>query len=388
MNRRKICVVTGSRAEYGLLYWLMREIDEDPELELQLIVTGMHLSPEFGLTYKEIEKDGFRINEKVESQLSSDSKVGVVKSVGLGVIGFADSLNRLKPDVLVVLGDRYEILAAVQSAMLMNIPIAHLHGGEITEGAIDDNIRHAITKMSHIHFVANEEYKNRVIQLGEVPDSVFNYGAPGLDNVFKLNLLTKEELENELDFRFGNLSFLITFHPITLEENSVEQAIELLKALEYFPEAKLLFTKCNSDSDGNRINEIIGEFVQRNKDRSILVDSLGQVKYLSAIKVVDVVIGNSSSGLIEVPMLKKPTVNIGNRQEGRLMAESVVSCKSNEEEIKNAIRFVLTETFQKDLKSTISLYGNGNSSHLIKEELAKIDLKNIVKKKFYNIKDL
>ncbi|MBP0726734.1 UDP-N-acetylglucosamine 2-epimerase (hydrolyzing) [Bacillus sp. RG28] len=388
MKRRKICVVTGSRAEYGLLYWLMKEIDEDPELELQLIVTGMHLSPEFGLTYKEIEKDGFYINEKVETQVSSDNKVGVVKSVGLGVIGFADSLNRLKPDVLVVLGDRYEILAAVQSAMLMNIPIAHLHGGEITEGAMDDNIRHAITKMSHIHFVANEEYKNRVVQLGEMPDSVFNYGAPGLDNIFKLNLLTKEELENELDFRFDNLSFLITFHPVTLEENSVEQVIELLKALEHFPKAKLLFTKCNSDSEGNRINEIIREFVQRNKERSKLVDSLGQVKYLSAIKAVDIVVGNSSSGLIEVPMLKKPTINIGNRQEGRLMAKSVVSCSSEAVEIKNAIQYVLTDTFQQKLESTISLYGNGKASNLIKQELGRIDLKNIVKKKFNNIKDL
>ncbi len=386
MKKRKICIVTGSRAEYGLLFWLMKEIQNDPALQLQIIATGMHLSPEFGLTYKQIEEDGFAIDEKVEMLLSSDTPVGIAKSVGLGVIGFADALDRLKPDILVVLGDRFEILAAAQAAMIARRPIAHIHGGEITEGAIDEAIRHAITKMSHFHFTAAAPYRNRVIQLGEAPERVLNYGAPGLDNVKKLKLLNRSTFEKAIDFQLGNPTFLITYHPVTLSDISPETAFqELLNALKQFPEAKIIFTKANADTAGRIINDIIDKFTEKHPNRVKAFTSMGQLLYLSAIKNADVVIGNSSSGIAEAPSFHKPTVNIGKRQQGRLKADSVIDCDEKERAIVTAIKKALSPEFKDVLTKTINPYGSGNASAKIKDHLKKVSLQNILMKKFYDV---
>ncbi len=384
---RKICVVTGTRADYGLLYWLLKEIKDDPDLELQIIATGMHLSPEFGSTYKIIEEDGFFTDAKVEMLLSSDTPVGIAKSIGLAIIGFADALDRLRPDILVLLGDRFEILAAAQAALAARIPVAHLHGGESTEGVIDEAVRHSVTKVSHLHFVAAEPYKKRVIQLGEEPERVFVFGTPGLDNIKRLKMLSKDEFEKTINFKLGKLNFLITYHPVTLlTENDNEKAIkELFKALEHFPDAKVIFTKPNSDTGGKIISQIIDVFVAKQPEKFISFVSLGQLKYLSAIKNVDVVIGNSSSGLIEAPALKKPTVNIGIRQQGRLKASSVIDCVENSEAITSAIKKALSKNFQNKLSKIISPYGTGDASHKIKEVLKIIPLDNLIIKKFHNI---
>lgn len=384
--KRKICVVTGTRADYGLLYWLMKEIKDDPDLELQLVATGMHLSPEFGLTYRTIEEDGFIIDAKVEMLISSDTPVGIAKSIGLGVIGFADALARLKPDILVVLGDRYEIFAAAQAAMTARIPIAHLHGGETTVGVIDEAMRHAITKMAHFHFTAAEPYRQRVIQLGEIPDRVLNYGAPGLDNLKKTNLLNRDDFEKAIDFQLGALSFLVTYHPVTLSAEGPEKPFkELLGALDHFPEAKIIFTKANADTAGRIINQRIDEYVEWNPLRVKVFTSMGHLLYLSAIKNVDIVVGNSSSGLIEVPLLKKTTVNIGERQRGRLRADSVIDCEEEEQAIVSAIIKGLTPGFKSILENVVSPYGQGNASLKIKEYLKKVSLQNVLMKQFYDI---
>jgi UDP-N-acetylglucosamine 2-epimerase (non-hydrolysing)/GDP/UDP-N,N'-diacetylbacillosamine 2-epimerase (hydrolysing) len=385
MNKRKICIVTGTRAEYGSLYWLMKEIQEDPDLELQIVATGMHLSPEFGLTYQKIEEDGFHIDEKVEMLLSSDTPVGIAKSVGLGVIGFADALARQKPDIMVVLGDRYEILAAAQAAMIARIPIAHIHGGEATEGAIDEAIRHAITKMSHFHFTAAEPYRKRVIQLGETPERVLNYGAPGLDNLKKMKLLNRASFEKAIDFQLGKLSFLVTYHPVTLSDTMPEKSFnELLNAIDQFPEATIIFTKANADTGGRTINHNIEKYVEKNPVRAKVFTSMGQLFYLSAIKNADVIIGNSSSGIVEVPTFHKPTVNIGKRQQGRLKADSIIDCKETEQAIADAIKEALSSEFKKILRDTKNPYGQGNASLKIKEYLKKVSLQNILMKKFYD----
>ncbi|HET7657259.1 MAG TPA: UDP-N-acetylglucosamine 2-epimerase [Bacillales bacterium] len=385
MSKRKICIVTGSRAEYGLLYWLMKEIREDHDLQLQIIATGMHLSPEFGLTYKRIEEDGFTIDQKVEMLLSSDSSVGMTKSVGIGVIGFADAFDALRPDIVVLLGDRFEAFSAAQAAMMARIPIAHLHGGEQTEGALDEAFRHSITKMSHLHFVAAEPYKNRVKQLGEHPEFIYNFGAPGLDYAKRLQLLSKAELEESLSFQFGEISFLVTYHPATLHDNSIDAVIELLKALDQFPEAKIIFTKSNADTGGRIINQLIEEYAERNEDRVKVFASLGQLKYLSAINYVDVVIGNSSSGIIEVPFFKKATVDIGDRQKGRLRAESIIHCEDRAEDIGIAIEKAFSRDFQQRLPDTKSLYGDGKASEKIKHVLKTINREDLMLKRFYNI---
>ncbi len=384
--KRKICVVTGSRAEYGLLYWLMKEIQDDSALELQVIVTGMHLSPEFGLTWKQVERDGFIIHRKVEMLLSSDTPVGISKSIGLGVIGFADALECLQPDVLVVLGDRFEIFAACQAAMTHRIPIAHIHGGEITEGAVDDAIRHAITKMSHLHFTATESYRQRVIQLGEQPQRVFNAGAPGLDNIFRLQLLDKPQLEQAIGFKLGKRNLLVTFHPVTLENaTAASQFGNLLKALDCFDDSHIIFTLPNADADGRVIIGMIEQYRQRFPERIASFVSLGSLRYLSALKYMDAVVGNSSSGLIEAPAFKIGTINIGDRQKGRLCADSVIHCEPEVDAIVQAFNRLFSEKFQESLKTVENPYGNSGASAKIKELLKSQSLDGLLKKSFYDL---
>lgn len=377
---KRVCVVTGTRAEYGLLYWLMKEIDKDPELELQIIVTGMHLSPEFGLTYKQIEEDGFLIKEKVEMLLSGDTASSVAKSIGIGTIGFSDSLSRLKPELLIVLGDRFETFSAVQASLIMNIPIAHIHGGEVTYGAYDDSIRHAITKMSYLHFVTTEEHRKRVLRLGEHPSRVFNVGAPGIENIMKLKHISKEKLEEDLDVKLTEPIFLITHHPTTLSENPVEGIRELLEVLNGYEEATMIFTKANADNNGRIINSFIKEFVEKSPTKRKLVDSLGQVRYLSLLKISDLVIGNSSSGLLEAPYLMTPTVNIGNRQKGRARPASIFDAMPNANDIKNSIEKAKLFKFGADKE--YKLFGNGNTAKKIKDIIKSHELKSM--KEFYD----
>lgn len=384
--KRKICVVTGTRAEYGLLYWLMKEIESDNELELQIIATGMHLSPEFGLTYKEIEKE-FKINKKIEMLLSSDTSIGISKSMGLAQIGFAEAYEELKPDFIVVLGDRYEIFSASSAAMITRIPIAHIHGGETTEGAFDEAIRHSITKMSHLHFTATNEYKNRVIQLGEHPDRVFNVGGMGIESIKRLKFLGKKEFEESIDFKLNNKNILVTFHPVTLENATAkEQFRELLNAIDEFQDINIIFTKANSDTDGRVINQMIDEYVAKNTHKTVCFASLGQLRYLSALQFVDAMVGNSSSGLAEAPSFKIGTINIGDRQKGRIKAISVIDCEPNKESIKKAFEKLYSKEFQETLKSVKNPYGDGCASLKIIEEIKKADLNNILKKSFYNIR--
>ena len=358
---RKICVITGSRAEYGLLSGLMKQIEESEDLKLQVIATNMHLSPEFGLTYKEIEKDGFVIDKRVEMLLSSDTSNATAKSVGLGMIGFADAYEDLRPDLIVVLGDRYEILAAVSTALFFKIPVAHLHGGEITEGAYDDAIRHAITKMSHLHFTSTEEYRKRVIQLGESP-------------------------ENSLDFKLGDKSLLVTFHPVTLETCTArEQCDNLLEVLAKHPEYRILFTLPNSDTDGRVIIDCIKDFVAKNEDRAIAFKSLGKLRYLSALKYVSAAIGNSSSGILEVPSFGIPTLDIGDRQKGRLAAKSVVHCGTSTEEIEQGFRLIFSEAIQSASKLRNNPYEKEGTTDMIVSQLKTYPLEDLIQKSFYNL---
>lgn len=385
MTNRKICVVTGTRAEYGLLFWLMKEIEADPNLELQIIVTGMHLSPEFGLTYKEIEKEFF-INKKIEMLLSSDTPVGISKSMGLAQISFTEAYDEMKPDLLILLGDRYEIFSAATAAMIARIPIAHLHGGETTEGAFDESIRHSISKMSHLHFTAADEYRNRVIQLGEHPERVYNVGGMGIENIKKLKLLEKEAFEEHIDFRLAEKNLLVTFHPVTLENSTVAyQFQELLDVLDSLHDTHIIFTKANSDTDGRIINQMIDNYVTKNKDKSIAFTSLGQLRYLSSLQFMDAVVGNSSSGLLEAPSFKIGTINIGDRQKGRIKAYSVLDCEPKKNAIRKAFDKLYSQEFQESLQNVKNPYGDGCASKLIIDVIKKVDLSNILKKSFYNI---
>lgn len=382
---KKICVVTGARAEYGLLRWVMEGIRQSSLLELQLIVTGMHLSPEFGLTVSAIEEDGFYAHRKIEMLLSSDTAVGITKSMGLGMIGFADALNELKPDLIVVLGDRYELIPAVMAATVSRIPIAHLHGGETTQGAFDEAFRHAITKMSHLHFVAAEEYRRRVIQLGEDPERVFNVGGLGIDNIMKFRLLSREALETALDFKFRSRNLLITFHPVTLENNtSANQMDELLAALAEMDDAGLIFTMPNADTEGRILFQKIEEFCRLHPNARAYT-SMGQLRYLSSIQLVDGVVGNSSSGLTEVPSFKKGTINVGDRQRGRLRSTSVIDCDPDRKSIKAALFRLFSDEFKSHLATTKNPYGNGGASEAIVRELERHPLDNLLKKRFYDL---
>ena len=382
---RKICIITGTRAEYGLLRWVMQGIKEDQELILQIIATGAHLSPEFGLTYREIEQDGFMIDRRVEMLISSDTPVGIAKSMGLGMIGFADALNELKPDLIVVLGDRYEIFSAVSAALIARIPVAHLHGGEATEGAFDEALRHSITKMSHLHFVAAEEYRRRVIQLGEQPERVFLVGGLGIDNIKRLKLLDRAELEVSLEFKFGPKNLLITFHPVTLETaSSSDQMAELLQALTQLKDTQLIFTLPNADTGGRMLIKMVEKFVAEH-DNAHAFTSLGQLRYLSCIANVDGVVGNSSSGLLEVPSFRKGTINIGDRQRGRLQAASVINCEPNRQSISSALGRLFSADFKVNLNQVSNPYGGGGASEKVVKIVKQYKFDGIVKKTFFDL---
>jgi len=384
--KKTVCLVTGSRAEYGLLRPLIEELLSEAAFTLQLLVTGSHLSPEFGLTYQEIEADGYQIDEKVEVVMSSDSPIGICKSMGLGLISFSEAYARLQPDLIIVLGDRYEIFSAVSAAHISRIPVAHLHGGEVTEGAFDDALRHSITKMSHLHFTSTEIYRKRVIQLGENPDRVFNVGAIGLDNLTRLKLLSQDEFETAVGLRLNRHNLLCTFHPVTLEQGtSVSQVQGLLNVLAQQEDTNIIFTKSNADTDGRIINQLLDEFIQKDVNRYKSFVSLGQLRYLSAMQYVDGVIGNSSSGIIEAPGFGIGTVNIGNRQAGRIKSESVIDCEPTETAIASALKTLYSPGFKKLRENATNPYGDGQTAPRIVNILRECDIGQTTQKKFYDL---
>lgn len=380
----KICFITGSRSEYGLLSHLIKAAKNDPYFEVKIIATCMHLSKEFGYTIEEIEKDGFYVDEKLETLLSSDTPVGMVKSFSLTAMSVCEALNRVNPDIVVLLGDRFETFAAAVAANFLNIPIAHLHGGEITEGAIDDAIRHSITKLSHLHFTSTEEYRRRIIQMGEQPQNVFNVGAIVLDAFTDFEFIPKEKLSDELNIVFKKNNYLITVHPSTItKENIIDP---LLQYLDELTDTSFFFTLSNADSGGREINEKIKYFTKRNKN-AYLFSSLGHKRYLSLMKYVDVVVGNSSSGIVEAPALRIPTINIGKRQEGRIKAESIIDCSPEYQSIKEAFIKLKSDSFVEKLKTFVNPYGEGNVSEKIIKEIKtkEKDLKSLVYKRFYDL---
>jgi GDP/UDP-N,N'-diacetylbacillosamine 2-epimerase (hydrolysing) len=382
---RRICIVTGTRAEYGLLRWLVHGVQRSPRLQLQLLATGAHLSPEFGLTYREIEADGLQIDARVEMLVSADTATGTAKSMGLGLIGFGDAFERLRPDVVVLLGDRFEVLAAAAAALVASIPVAHLHGGETTEGAFDEAIRHAVTKMSHLHFVAAEQYRRRVIQLGEQPDRVYLVGGLGVDAILRAQLLDRAALEEALRTSLAEHNLLVTFHPVTLEQQSSEQQMaELLAALHELRETRLIFTMPNADTGSRVLRQMIDEFVASHVN-AVAFPSLGQRLYLSCLKLVDGVVGNSSSGLAEAPSLGVGTVNIGDRQRGRLRADSVIDCPPERGAILQAIHRLADPGFREVVRRTVNPYGQGGASEKIVQVLEDVDLDGIAKKSFHTL---
>ena len=385
---KKICVVTGTRAEFGLLKLLITKLQKSDKVDLQLCVTGAHLATEFGLTYREIESEGFFINSKIEIILSSDTPTGVSKSMGLGLIGFSQEFERLQPDLIILLGDRYEIIVAAIAATVARVPIAHIHGGEITEGAIDDAFRHSITKMSHLHFVATDEYKKRVIQLGENPEFVYNVGGLGVDVIRNTKFLSKKQLEEKLNIKFWRRNILVTFHPETLEEKStINHMIELLNALNRYDDTKIIFTMPNADTGGRIFMKLIHEFNSKNSN-SVVFSSLGILNYLSVLRIVNMVVGNSSSGLLEVPSFNIPTINIGDRQKGRTKPLSVIDCKPNMQSIVSAIKKGLSNDFNERIKNVVNPYGDGGSSKKIFEVISKIKLNKLRNKSFIDVSSI
>jgi UDP-hydrolysing UDP-N-acetyl-D-glucosamine 2-epimerase len=383
MEHRKICIFTGTRAEYGLLYWLMRDIQDDPRLDLQVLVSGSHLASEFGTTWQQIEADGMPVSAKVDMKLDSDEPVAVAKSMALGLSGCAEALDKLKPDILVVLGDRYEALAAAEAALLLRIPIAHIHGGEASEGVFDEAMRHAITKLSHLHFTAAAPYRQRIIQMGEMPEHVHDFGAPGLDWISRSTFAGRTEFEKATGFELGAENLLVTYHPVTIDQDSIDKTADaLLSALDRFPDVHVIFTKANADPGGRRINAQLESWVARNARRSVCVASLGQWLYLSAMSLCDAVVGNSSSGLIEAPAFGRPTVNIGARQAGRLRAPSVIDCELDANSIESAIRRALSSAMKDLAAQRENPYGAGNASARIKDVLASADPKSLLVKRF------
>lgn len=380
---KRICFFTATRAEYGLLSPLMRAVSNSCNYKMQLIVSGAHLAPEFGHTVDQIERDGFIVDRKIEMLLSSDTHVGASKSLGLAIIGLVDALNDLRPDLLVVLGDRYELLAAGSVALISRIPIVHIHGGEITEGAVDDSVRHAMTKLSYLHFTSTDEYRNRVISMGEAPERVFNVGAIGLDSVYLADFMSEEEIRSELGL--GQLRyFLVTFHPATVQSGAARrQLLELFAALDYFPEFGVVFTKANADAEGRLINSMLQEYCERNPSRTFLFSSLGQRRYLSLARICAAVVGNSSSGIIEIPSLGVPTVNVGDRQKGRTAADSVITVEVEQEQIISAIRVAVSPEFKCQALKTINPYGSGQTTRKILDVLDNLHYP-LANKIFYN----
>jgi len=383
---KKICVITATRAEYGLLRPLMIKLRESEEFQLQILATGAHLSPEFGLTYRFLEEDGFKIDEKVEMLLSSDTAIGIVKSMGLGMIGYSEAFARLAPEAIIILGDRYEMLSVASTAAIFNIPVIHLHGGEITEGAYDDAIRHAITKLSALHFTSTEDYRQRVIQMGERPENVHNVGAIGLDNIVDLQLLTREQLEENLGIYLKKYNYQVTFHPETLSHfSSKDQFQVLLNAIEKQQDSYFVFTKANADTDGRIINQMIDEFVYKNPDKASAYISLGSLRFLSVVNICDAIVGNSSSGIIEAPSLGTATINIGDRQRGRTQADTVLNCAIEEEDILHCFQQIKIAKDQKLRANAVNPYGIGGTSDKIMNILYAVDFKKLHVKEFYNI---
>lgn len=385
---RKICVVTATRAEYGLLKCLLEDIQNDSALELQVISTGSHLSPEFGLTNQQILDDGFVVNKTVEILLSSDTPVGVSKSMGLAQISFSEAFDELKPDIVVVLGDRYELIPIVSAANIARIPVAHLSGGELTEGAIDELIRHAITKLSQLHFTAMDEYSTRVIQMGELPERVFTVGEVGLDNLLRMKLMSKDEFENSISRKLKERNLLFTYHPETTQDIAeIERDFrEILSALDTLEHTLVIFTKANADVGGRWINKMIDEYVAENTEKAIVFTSLGQLRYLSALQYMDAVVGNSSSGIVEAPSFKLATINIGNRQKGRVRANSTIDISVNKTDLTSALEEIYTPEFITSLKQVVNPYGCGNSSEKVVQTLKTVELSSLKTKQFYDVK--
>ncbi|MDA9651250.1 UDP-N-acetylglucosamine 2-epimerase [Pelagibacteraceae bacterium] len=385
MKKINICAVTGSRAEYGILYWTLKEIEKSKILNLNLVVTGAHLSEEHGSTIRQIVLDGFKIREKAKILNKKNKKEDIAISIGQAIKKLSKIYQKLKPDILLITGDRYEIFAAATAAMVMNIPIAHIHGGEVTMGSIDDAIRHAITKMSHIHFASTSTYKKRILQLGESKKNVFNFGAPGIENIYKLNLLNKKDIESKLNTKFNKKNLLITFHPLTLENNLTKKYFSnLLVCLETLSDTNLYFTMANADANGKVINQLITKFC-KNKKNCFSYKSLGQLKYLSLMKIVDCVIGNSSSGIIEAPSFKVPTINIGNRQSGRVKAKSIIDCSYKTSDIENAINICFSRNFIKKINSCTNPYYKKDTSINIARTLENSLTTKILIKKFTDL---
>ncbi len=386
---RKICVVTGTRAEYGLLSRLMRMIKESQITHLQLIATNMHLSPKFGNTYTEIEKDGFTIDCKVPiiDEGDGNDSLSIVLEMSRGLKGYAEAYRDLKPDMLLILGDRYEMLAAATAAMIMRIPIAHISGGAISEGAFDDAIRHSITKMSQLHFTEAEDYRRRVIQLGEQPERVFNVGALGVENIKKIPLMNKDEIEKEIDFQIDNKTILVTYHPVTLGSRTAKDDIEdFIAALEERKDLRIIFTMPNSDNGSQFIVDAIILFVQENANRAKVYKSLGVVRYLSVMRQVAAVVGNSSSGLVEVPSFGKPTLNIGDRQKGRLAADSVLNCATDKTSILEGLDTVLSDDFKLKAAKTTNPYEMENTAEEVFKVISTYPLEQLNQKHFYDIR--
>ncbi|MGV8058383.1 MAG: UDP-N-acetylglucosamine 2-epimerase [Smithellaceae bacterium] len=384
--KRKICIYTSTRAEYGLLQGVLREIEATPTLQLQILASGMHLSPEFGMTIQEIKADGFKPDEAIEILLSSDSPMAICKSMGLAMISYGEAIQRLRPDMVLLLGDRFETFCMAATAQVCRVPLAHIHGGETTEGAVDEAFRHSITKMSHLHFASCEEYRQRIIQLGETPDRVFNVGALGVENIRRMSLMGRNELAESIGFNLEKPYFLVTFHPVTLEKNASKRQIQsLLDALDAFSEFKVIFTKANADTDGRIINRLIDEYAKKQPERCFVAASLGSLRYLSSMKYASAVIGNSSSGILEAPSFEIPTVNIGDRQKGRVKAKNIIDCESAASAIASSISKALSMEFQGVLKLAKNPYEQVNTACRIVSAIAEVKAAELLKKEFYNI---
>jgi len=384
--KKKICIVTGTRADYGIFYPLLSTLKECENVQLQILATGMHLSPDYGYTYKEIENDGFTIDQKVEIPLTDDTEAGIAKSIGHAIIDITEALQRISPNLVVLLGDRFETFAAAVAAFMLKIPVAHLYGGELTEGAYDDSLRHAITKFSMLHFTSTNEYSQRVVQLGESPDRVYNVGYLNVDNIKNTNFVSRESLESEMKFRLGAVNAIVTFHPVTLEGNTSEaQLKQLFAALDDFEQMRIIFTKPNADANGKIISRMIDDYVMANPTRCAAFKSLGRLNYLSLLKHVDVVIGNSSSGISEVPLFGRPTVNIGDRQKGRIRAQSVIDCGPVKDLIVCAIDKALSDEFRKLCRTVESPFGDGTAArkivNILLERLSDLNMR----KSFYDL---